>query len=323
MNPPVVGGYRDRKTGLVVFGVFEIAAGAFCWLMVPLMAVLLVLPRRGGPPPPHLLPLMLGVYGLAGTVLIWLGVGSILARRWARALWVCLSGVMFVTGVLVVPYVGYVTVIDLPRTMAAQGGPAMPGAAVAFMQIFMLCVMLVLYIIIPGILLLFYASGNVKRTCEARDPVVRWTDRCPMPVLALSLFTAFGAATMLVLALFVGVFPLFGVFATGAGGRALMLAYGVVMLYAAWGVYGLRRGAWWLMLAVMVLTMLSSTLTMWHGNLQELYLDLGFDVRFAIQAGAVAQRIKWIGVISTVPWLVWAIYVRRYLPKTAPAAFGT
>lgn len=323
MNPPVVGEYRDRKTGLVVFGVFEIAAGAFCWLMVPLMAVLLVLPRRGSPPPPHLLPLMLGVYGLAGTVLIWLGVGSVLARRWARALWVCLSGVMFVTGVLVVPYVGYVTAIDLPKTMAAQGGPAMPPAVMQFTQIFVLGVMLILYIIIPGILLFFYASGNVKRTCEARDPQVRWTDRCPLPVLALSLFTAFGAATMLVLALFVGVFPLFGVFATGAAGRALMLLYGIVMLYAAWGVYGLRRSAWWLMLAVMVLMMLSSTLTMWHGDLRELYLRVGFEEQMAAQAGAMALRMKWVGVVSSVPWLIWVLYVRRYLPKAAAASIGT
>jgi len=319
MNPPVIGEYRDRKTGLVVFGVFEIIAGAFLWLMVPLMAFVLMAPRRGMPPLPHVIPATMGFYGLAGTGLIWLGIGSILARRWARALWVCIAAIMFATGVLVLPSAGYVAVTGLPGNLAAQGGPVMPPAAVAAMQIFTLCFMAILYIIIPGILLLFYAGGNVRRTCEVRDPQRRWTDRCPLPVLALSLFTGFGAVVLLAAMPFFGVFPLFGIFAGGTGGRLLMLAYGVVMLYAAWGTYRLQRGAWWLMLTIMVLMAISGALTMWHANLQQLYLDLGFDERMAVQAGTVAQRMKWMGVVTTVPWLGWAFYVRRYFKPPAPA----
>ena len=34
----------------------------------------------------------------------------------------------------------------------------------------------------------------MRATCLRRDPKARWTDRCPMPVLALSILTAWSAA---------------------------------------------------------------------------------------------------------------------------------
>jgi hypothetical protein len=322
MNSPASGEYRDRKTALVVFGVLEIVFGAFLGLMVPVTALAALVPRPAGAaaPPPHMLLLAVGFYGVAATVLIWLGVGSILLRRWARALWVCISGVMFMMGLVTIPTLGYVMITDLPRNLAAGGGPALPPAAMLVMQIVMLGVLLVTYIIAPGILWLFYAGRNVKRTCEVRDPAARWTDRCPLPVLALSLLNAFGAATMLALLPFFGVFPLFGVFAQGVTARLLMLAYGAVMLAAAWGVYRLRRGAWWVMLAVALFMVVSGAATLWHADMRELYVGLGFDGPMAARMGEMAQHMKWTGVATSVPWLVWVVYIRRYFPRTPPAA---
>jgi hypothetical protein len=320
MSTPAAGEYRDRKTGLIIFGILEILLGAFCWLMVPLMFLSMAIAgRRAGASavPATLLPAA-GIYALAGTAIIWLGIGSILVRRWARALWVCLSGVGFATGVLAIPFGMYLALVELPRTMAANGQPA-PAFVAPLVQIIVLCFLLIFYLIIPGVLLFFYGNVNVKRTCEARDAKECWTDRCPLPVLALSLFTAIGGLMMLLcLTLQLhGAFPVFGIFATGAAGYALGLAYAGTALYAAWGLYRLKIGSWWLWLVVMLLVAISGAITLWHGDLQELYTRMGFDMRMASQAGDLARKMKWMSPVWFLPWLGWMLYVRRYFPRAA------
>ena len=49
----------------------------------------------------------------------------------------------------------------------------------------------VFFVILPAVWIFFYKSRQVKATCEARDPVARWTDACPLPVLALCLWFLF------------------------------------------------------------------------------------------------------------------------------------
>jgi hypothetical protein len=317
MITPAAGEYRDRTTGLIVFGILEILLGALFLLLMALMGLGLAFASRhgGAAVTPRAIIPAVGIYGVGGTILIWLGIGSILARRWARALWVCLSGVGFAMGVLCVPFVVYITKVELPRTMAANGGPGQPVAHMV--QIIMLGFLLLFYLIIPGTLFLFYRSVHVKRTCEVRDPKERWTDRCPLPVLALSLFTAFGGCFFLALLPFLAVFPVFGILVTGVTGGILMLAYAGATLYVAWGLYRLKIGSWRLLLGLMVVMTLSGTITLWNADLRELYMNAGFDLPSATQASELAHRMKWMGGLWFLPWLGWALYVRRYFPKAS------
>lgn len=202
-------------------------------------------------------------------------------------------------------------------TMAANGGPAQASMA-PLMQVIVLIFLLFFYLIIPGTLFLFYRSPHVKRTCEAKDPRERWTDRCPLPVLALSLFAAFGAGMILMILPFVRAFPVFGLIATGLSGVVLMVAYAGTMLYIAWGLYRLRIGAWRLYLVLLVVVTLSGLATVWNGDMQELYTKMGFEPGMANRAGELAQRIKWMGMVWCLPWLGWALYVRRYFAKPPP-----
>src|SRR5438034_406184 len=74
----------------------------------------------------------------------------------------------------------------------------------------------VIYVILPGAWVLFYRSRHVKATCESYDPMVRWTDHCPLPVLAVSLWLTFSALMMLVMAVvYKGILPMFGSFVAG------------------------------------------------------------------------------------------------------------
>jgi uncharacterized membrane protein len=315
MTIPDVGEYRDRTTGLIVFGILEILFGFFCWLFVPLLLLSMAFAsRRGGAPvPPFGIAPAVAVYSLGGTVLIWLGIGSVLGRRWARALWVCVSGVGLAAGVLAIPFGVYATVVNLPQTMAASARGR--TLSTPLVQLIVLGFLVLFYVLIPGTLFLFYRSPHVKRTCEAKDPKERWTDRCPLPVLALSLFTALGGGMVLMILPFFDKFPVFGLIARGATGTALMVAYAATMLYVAWGLYRLRIGAWGLFLVVLTLVTLSGIMTVWHYDMRELYMKMGFEPGMAARAGELAQGMKWMNLIWFLPWLGWVLYVRRYFAK--------
>ncbi len=322
MTNPVAGEYRSRMTGLVVFGVLEIVMGALCLLAAAFMLLGgLVASRTGGAglQMRALIP-ALGLYVVTGGGAIWLGVGSILARRWARALWVCLSGAGLVMGVVALPF-GFLVAANLPRQMAATGQRELPPAAAVIIQVMTVGIMLIFYVAIPGVLFLFYRSPHVRRTCEVQDPVERWTDRCPLPVLALSLMAAIGAVGMLALLGFGGFFPLFGTYATGIAGGALILLAGGLMLACARGLYRLRIGAWWGLLVLMVILSASSSITYWRADFGELYARMGFDSRTVAAASQFGNMdlIRWMGPVWAVPWLVWLLYVRRYFRK-GPAA---
>ena len=321
MTNPVSGEYHNRTTGLIIFGILEIVMGALSLLMaVTVLLGGLLAGHAGGEMPLRALIPGVGVYVLVGIVAIWLGIGSMLARRWARALWLCVSGVGLVLGLVSIPF-GAMVAANLPRQMAASGQPQLPPAGMVVVQVVVIGIMAFFYVIIPGALFLFYRSPQVKHTCETRDPQEGWTDRCPLPVLALSLFTAFSGFGMLFLIAYGGVFPLFGTYATGALGCALALVGGGVMLGLARGLYRLRIGAWWGVLAFMLIMTISGTVTLWHADLGELYARMGFDSRMTAASTQFGQMslMRWMAPVWVIPWVGWLLYVRRYF-RVAPGA---
>jgi hypothetical protein len=327
-TPPIAPEYRDRKTGLILFGIFEIILGLLSACLVPLMMFSRAMAiRRGHAPAAPIAPGIV-VYGLAAVSLIWLGIGSILARRWARALLLCLSAVALVCGLagciamaFVLPHLG--------ETMAQAGQSSMPPGSLLVVQIVMAVFVLAFFIIIPGALFLFYRSPHVKRTCEACDPVERWTDRCPLPVLATSLMMAFGGLSMLGMAASFRGYPVFGFFVSGAACSALMLLMAALLLYLAWGLYRLRLSAWWIALGFQGLHFISSAVTFWRGGMETWYAKMGFGQQ---QAAATAQMLqapayRWMMVGCIVLSFAWFIWIRRYFTKqvagAAPDVEGT
>ena len=74
--------FKDRRTGLLVFGILEILFGAMAAMMVPLMIfgqTMAARAQQGEIPLRQLIPGAM-VYLVAGGVLIGLGIGSILGR---------------------------------------------------------------------------------------------------------------------------------------------------------------------------------------------------------------------------------------------------
>jgi hypothetical protein len=318
MTPPDGDGHRDRKTALIVFGIIEVLFGAFCLLMIPIMVAGLVMGSHGASGFPYSVVILnaVGSYGTVAVVFIWLGIGSILCRRWARALWLCLTACWLCAGVI-----GCFAIASMASNfgqMALPPGQPPPSPEVMHLiRMITVVFAFVFYVVIPGALFLFYRSPNVKRTCEERDPVERWTDRCPLPVLALSLIVGAGAFVVLVLGATYGMIPLFGTVVLGAAGRVFILVFAGILAYLAVGLYRLKLRAWWFALGLYLFIGISNAVTLLSGDMGDLYTRMGFDSRTAAAAEklSAAGGFRWLGIISLFPWFIWLLYIRRFFPR--------
>jgi hypothetical protein len=154
----------------------------------------------------------------------------------------------------------------------------------------------------------------VKATCEARDPVSRWTDPCPMQVLANSLWLAIGAVLTLALPLAQRtVIPFFGILVSGAPATLAIVAFSTLSLYLAWGTYRLKMAAWQITFIASVLFGSSVTITFLRVDAIELYRRLGYAEqqidqlrRFGLYTGrnlVLLTAVVWILFLGYLLWL--------------------
>lgn len=329
-NPPAPA-YQDRSTGLLVFGIIEIAGGALAALAIPLVFLSAVFMRRAGDTamPLRSLAVTLLTYALFAVVLVTLGIGATQAKRWAWALNLIVSWIWLIGGILVT----ILLIALLPsgvlagmRAAAAQHPEAPPASAgfMAVMVTFMIVVAAVFLIVLPLIFLLFYRSKNVEQTCKHRDPVERWTDRCPLPVLAMALLAASGAAYYFLMGFTTPLFPFFGRYLTGLPGTAAFLVFAGVDAYVAYSLFRLRVAGWWVALMSITFRLLSLVFTIGRGNLMEAYSRIGWSHQQlqTMSANPMFQGnvVLWWGMTFLVLYLGFLLWLKRYF--RAPASPG-
>jgi hypothetical protein len=331
-NPPIppvetapLPDYKDRSTGLVVFGILTLLLGCLAGLFVPLMLFgqMMAAKAPDAPPVNHatLLP-AIGIYGGLAVVLVWLGIGSITARRWARALLLIFSWSWLIMGVsmtVFMPFFMSKMFANLPPN-AKTGQPAMPPGAITTMVIGMTIFFFVFFVLVPAVWVFFYQSRHVQATCAARDPVTRWTDACPLPVLGFCLWTWAAVPTMLVMALTgLAVMPCFGVFVSGLTGALVCLMVAAGWGVAGWWLYRLDVRGWWLILVAMVLFMVSSLLTYAHHDISEMYQLQGLPQAQIDQIQKMGlftgNRMGWFTALCSLPFLGYLLFIKKYLRK--------
>lgn len=308
-------GFKDRKGWLVFFGIVEIIIGVVCLLFLGamLLASSKVAARTASMPLQGLISAMF-MYGLSALFFIVIGIGSILARRWARAIMVMVSALWFVFGT-----VGIIMMFSLlPRIFS---GPAMNGeqlqpGIVVVVKAIIVVISVVLFFIVPGVLFLFYRSPNVKATCEKRDTKRRWTDR-PLLVLSLSLVSGFIALSMAV-TLFSNVVPFFGIILTGIPAMIYKVTFGAVAAWSAWHLYHQRMLGWLAIMGLSVLGLLSWAVTVMRGGLLEMYRVSGMTQEQLQQMSAVNELQNsptyWLALfVSAVVWFGYLWLVRKEL----------
>lgn len=316
--------FKDRKTGLIVFGILTAAMGAVCALMVPMMFLGHAMSARATGVSQDFQTLIPGLvmFTFLAITFIWLGIGSMKARRWARALLLVLSWSWLIVGIISIAVLAamFPQISSAIESARPPGQPEMPPLARALILAIPAVFMVVNYIVIPAALVMFYGSRHVKATCEARDPVARWTDRCPLPILACILWLVFGAVMMLIAPLaYRGVFPFFGTFVSGPVGSAIYLVLAGAWAYAAWALYHLDRRGWWIIVVALLFFGVSAFLTYSRHDLSELYRLMGTPEKQIAEIQKFnflkGKGMAWMTLVCTLPFLGYLLYVRKFLRK--------
>ncbi len=322
---------KDRSALLVVFGIFTVLLGCVCGLFVPLMIFSQFAASRspGGSADAAAIIPAASIYGILAVALIWLGIGSVLKRRWARALLIIFSWSWLLTGIVSMGFMALAAPHMLATIQNAQpaGGTALPPAALAIMLIIPGLILGFVFLVLPIAWVVVYGSRNVRATCEVMDPVMRWTDRCPTPLLAVVCWLAISVLSMLVIAM-IGpcVLPFFGVFVSGIGARAAYLVLAGLWGWCAWRLYNLDRRAWWVVLVLVLVFMASSAITYGLNDLSELYRQMGYSDQRLREIEKYnflnSQMMVWGSLVWAIPMTGYLICVRRFLGPRSAAQSG-
>lgn len=307
-------GLKDRSFGLSVYGLMQIAMGGFSALLVPLTLLSRMLSPESGMSMAQMIPAA-GMYAALAITLVWLGVGSIRARRWARALTLVLAWMWLAMGVVSLA-VMFVWMPKFADIAAAQGKPIPPQMA-SIMYGVMLITMICLYLLLPGIFILFYGRSDVKATCDTLDPVVRWTDHCPLPVLSLSLLLGFAAISVVGSAGYGFVTPFFGFIIKGIPGAMFFLGLSLLFGYLSWATYKLKKKGWWVTLAAIVFLGLSTVISFLRLSLMDLYREMQFSadqLEMMEKLGVLELNMPLIASINFALFIGYLLWVRSYFP---------
>jgi MFS family permease len=315
--PPV---FQDRKTLLVVFGILHIFLGAVCALLAPIALVGLIIskympPNTAATTSITMMIMVVCIYILLAIWFIWMGIGSIKARRWARALILVFSWLWLVIGVVMtVMMFFYIPNMFGNLPQANQ----MPQAFFIIMKIFMALLMFFLYIVIPGMFVLVYRGENIRRTCEFYDRQVRWTDRCPLPVLTLVLLFGMGAFSFLLMLFYKGLFPFFGTLVQGLPGIAIVLALAALFGYISRGMYRMDIKAWRVAVIVIILIGASVIVTFLQISIWDLYTAMGYSeqqIELMKQYVFPNNMFKMFSGLWAIPIVGYLLFMRKYFIK--------
>lgn len=303
--------YADRRAGLIFFGAVAIGVGALCALLVPLffLAQFLMPPSASGLNVRTMVTAVAS-YSAMAVVFIWLGIGSILCRRWARTLLLILSWSWFLAGILMTGMLFWFAQVLFPADAPD------PVIWVVMTIAAFVCIAL------PGVMGLFYQSTHVKATCDARDPAPNWTDKCPIPVLTNSLWLGLGSFWLVASTLTnQAVVPMFGYLLSGIPAELVLLISAAGGFYLAWRSYQMKISAWWGILAATALVSLSAAMTFSRIDLLDFYRKSGYSEQQVAQIGNLGfltgRFMVWSIIVFFFLFLVYLLWIKKYFSRPA------
>jgi MFS family permease len=213
------------------------------------------------------------------------------------------------------------------KTAAAQNpnaGPVSP-TAMAVVLTFFIVLFAVFFVVLPIAFLLFYRSKNVEETCKHRDPVERWTDRRPLPIIAVALLAAVGSLYCLVMSFTTPLFPFFGRYLTGLPGGVACLLFAVVDAFVAVAFLRLNIMGWWVALGAMTIRIISAAVTYGRADLMQAYARLGWsqDKLEAMSHNPLfrSHAILWMSLAFMILYFGFLLWLKRYFRPAAPPSY--
>ena len=309
---------KDRKTGLILFGILEIAIGSLFALMLPFVALMTMLsgefsPVAGSTNLRLVIP-TLTFYIVIAVTFVSLGNGSCHCKRWARTLSLMVGWIWLITGVL--SLVAWIFIAPRIFGSLAVDTDDQFARTLSLVTMISTAVLAFIYVILPGAFVLFYRSAAVKATCERRDPHLSWTEKVPEPVLMLSLGHAFLAYFLLWLAAYNWAIPFFGVILTGVSGATVVLPTVVLSAWLARAVYLRKPWSWWAALGLVVIMTVASVVTLMKVDILELYEAMDYPADQIEMLRELGIGGHWMGlwplVFFTAVYVAYLMYAKRH-----------
>lgn len=329
---PNVPAYLDRGTGLMIFGVIQILLGLLAALMVPFVALGAFVSRMapGGAMRPGQFVSAVATYAFIAVALIAPGIGSVQMKRWARALTLVTSWYWLIMGTLATVLLTAVLPVTVRGALAqAQKSAAdtpsadMSTGIMAVMLTLIIVVLAFFLVLVPIAFVVFYSRKDVAETCRHRDPVERWTDRTPLPVLGASVALFTGAAYMLLTGMTTPLFPFFGRYLTGIPAAACLVALAALDGYLAIALFRLQSTGWRIAILAAPVRILSVVLTYARTDVMEAYSKMGMsDAQLQMLNSNPMFRghvLLWWGLISMLLFFGYLLWLKRYFKPPAAA----
>ena len=304
---------KDRRPGLIGCGIvillFGLMFAGFCALMALTFAAGTQAPART-PMPAGTLVYMSLFYLVVATLFVTLGMGSILARRWAPPLIQVVSWGWLLCGV------GAIAMLAFMFPQLSESMPRNQPGAQAFAVGCMAITFGVFGIVVPLAFLLFYRSPHVKETVERLDPVPRWTDQHPVAILLFAAWMFFSAITVLLTTFMYRALPIGGFMLRGVPMFALLAGMATLMFWIGVGTLKRQRAAWWAAVALMLFGIAWFVLIGMKSDPSTMREAMGMphDVQQEKIAAALYGSPFFYGFIAVMwtGYLAFLIYLRRY-----------
>jgi hypothetical protein len=304
--------FKNRRPGLIGCGIVHLLFGLMFVGFALLMTVTFVAgPPANAQPMPAGMTIYLALFylGLA-TLFAVLGIGSMMARRWAPPLILVTSWGWLVCGAATAAMMGFL----LPQITASlpnnqpQVKAVMAGCMSVGIGLF--------GIVLPLVFILFYRSTHVKATAEQLDPVPRWTDGRPVSLLLFASWMFFGAVTVLLSSFMYKAVPIGAFMLRGLPMFAFMAAMATFLFWIAVGTLRRRRAAWWSALVMLIIGVAWGAFYLKATDPVAMYEAMGMpadpqQMKMATAMYSSPFFMAWMAVLW-LGYLVFLLYLRRY-----------
>ena len=309
--------FKDRKGSLIFFGILEIIIGFFAFLFFLIMLLSMsVMMNSPVPTQPKmsglsfiLIPL---IYLFISAIFISLGIGSIKLKRWARSLSLLISWFTLFAGIGIIIVLTFFMggVFEQIRLSGRSN-----EEVIFFVKILMYSIFGVFLILLPVVFILFYRSSNVIKTVQKYDLKERWTDKVPLPVLALCFLLLYTAITPPFYLLGSFGMPFIGFFLSGWLAVIIIVMNSAICIYLVLNVYKLRMKAWYYSLFYYVFGWVSTITTFMLNDVYTFYHKMNMtpkEINNLKVLGITNDSFLTILIYSGIPYLLFLIYTKRF-----------
>lgn len=313
--------YKDRRGWLVAFGVAELLLGLL-WLLMAIFSAI-VLPSVPKPPGQESLAggviyFPIALYFIIAVFLIFVAIGSMRARNWARIAMLTASWLWLVIGVLSTLTITLVMPVILRQQQAALPQDAsMPAGFEHTVLVVSLIFVASAMIVMPLIFILFYSGRNVRATCLASTPSDRSSNRLPTPLVVAVIWLTFSCVAGIATSPWAPYAVFFGVVVKGISAKLIIAAYGLVSGYAAWGFYKRYLAGWRAGVGMHIFGLLSGVISL-RLDLFEVAREngLGPDPRIMPFSSGWFTSIMVAAFAVNLGLLIFLVYTKRYFNRT-------